>query len=142
MRNWIHDNLCYLTIKSDTGQHSQFLRCFISMSSLKSLWYEIFRCLGWWKLNFCLESTLGMCFWVWLDLWRLIWETVSNCSILLEASYLHSCFITMNWNLSQDLWINIFLKFPTFAFLPFFCKFFRKFAISMNINKYGSTARQ
>ena len=25
---WIHNNLCYLTIKSDTGQHSQFLRCF------------------------------------------------------------------------------------------------------------------
>ena len=25
---WIHDNLCYLTIKSDTEQHSQFLRCF------------------------------------------------------------------------------------------------------------------
>ena len=29
LRTWIHDNLCYLTIKSDTGQHSQFLRCFI-----------------------------------------------------------------------------------------------------------------
>ena len=29
-RTWIHDNLCYLTIKSDTGQHSQFLRCFSS----------------------------------------------------------------------------------------------------------------
>ena len=28
LRTWIHDNLCYLTIKSDTGQHSQFLRCF------------------------------------------------------------------------------------------------------------------
>ena len=27
LRSWIHDNLCYLTIKSDTGQHSQFLRC-------------------------------------------------------------------------------------------------------------------
>ena len=27
LRTWIHDNLCYLTIKSDTGQHSQFLRC-------------------------------------------------------------------------------------------------------------------
>ena len=26
---WIHDNLCYLTIKSDNGQHSQFLQCFI-----------------------------------------------------------------------------------------------------------------
>ena len=25
---WIRDNLCYLTIKSDIGQHSQFLRCF------------------------------------------------------------------------------------------------------------------
>ena len=24
---WIQDNLCYQTIKSDTGQHSQFLRC-------------------------------------------------------------------------------------------------------------------
>ena len=24
---WIHDNLCYLTINSDSGQHSQFLRC-------------------------------------------------------------------------------------------------------------------
>ena len=28
LRTWIHDNLCCLTIKSDTGQHSQFLRCF------------------------------------------------------------------------------------------------------------------
>jgi len=30
LRTWIHDNLCYLTINSDTGQHSQFLRCFIA----------------------------------------------------------------------------------------------------------------
>ena len=29
LRTWIHDNLCYLTIKSDIGQHSQFLRCFM-----------------------------------------------------------------------------------------------------------------
>ena len=28
LRTWIHSSLCYLTIKSDTGQHSQFLRCF------------------------------------------------------------------------------------------------------------------
>ena len=28
LRTWIHDNLCYLTINCDTGQHSQFLRCF------------------------------------------------------------------------------------------------------------------
>ena len=25
---WIHDNLWYLTLNCDTGQHSQFLRCF------------------------------------------------------------------------------------------------------------------
>ena len=25
---WIHDNFCYLTIKSDTGEHLQFLLCF------------------------------------------------------------------------------------------------------------------
>ena len=30
LRTWIHDNLYYLTIKRDTGQHSQFLRCFYS----------------------------------------------------------------------------------------------------------------
>ena len=29
LRTWINDNLCYLTINCDTGQHSQFLRCFI-----------------------------------------------------------------------------------------------------------------
>ena len=34
LRTRIHDNLCYLTIKSDTGQHSQFLRCFTVESSL------------------------------------------------------------------------------------------------------------
>ena len=28
LRTWIHDNLCYLTINCDSGQHSQFLRCF------------------------------------------------------------------------------------------------------------------
>ena len=27
LRTWIHDNFCYMTIKSDSGQHSQFLRC-------------------------------------------------------------------------------------------------------------------
>ena len=31
LRSWIHDNLCYLTIKSDTGRHRQFLRCFFIM---------------------------------------------------------------------------------------------------------------
>merc|ERR1712029_1076602 len=28
-------NLCYLTFKSDIGQHSQFLRCFLSFSFFK-----------------------------------------------------------------------------------------------------------
>ena len=28
-RTWIHDNHCDLTIKSDTGQHLQFLRCLL-----------------------------------------------------------------------------------------------------------------
>ena len=26
-RTWINDNLCYLTINCDTGQHCQFLQC-------------------------------------------------------------------------------------------------------------------
>ena len=32
LRTWIHDNLCCLTINCDTGQHSQFLRCFFNPS--------------------------------------------------------------------------------------------------------------
>ena len=31
LRTWINDNLSYLTINCDTGQHSQFLRCFWSI---------------------------------------------------------------------------------------------------------------
>ena len=31
---WFHDNLCYLTIKCDTGQHSQFLRCLLKDSCI------------------------------------------------------------------------------------------------------------
>ena len=27
LRTWIHDNLCNLTIKSDSGQHAQFFWC-------------------------------------------------------------------------------------------------------------------
>ena len=52
LRPWIHDNFCYLTIKSDSGQHSQFLRCFKNQWSnifLKSQWskdiiYDILDC--------------------------------------------------------------------------------------------------
>ena len=46
LRTWVHDNHCYLTIKSDTGQHSQFLRCFLFLPetriswSLVSIWDE------------------------------------------------------------------------------------------------------
>ena len=29
LRTWIHDNLCYQTIRSGTGQHSEFLRCLV-----------------------------------------------------------------------------------------------------------------
>ena len=42
LRTWIHDNLCYLTIKSDTGQHSQFLRCFCQH---KTPFHHFFRLL-------------------------------------------------------------------------------------------------
>ena len=39
------DNLCYLTINCDTGQHSQFLRCF---NTLSQVWKEIFGEIGNW----------------------------------------------------------------------------------------------
>ena len=34
LRTWINENLCYLKIKSDTGQHSQFLWCFDEIINL------------------------------------------------------------------------------------------------------------
>ena len=44
LRTLIHDNLCYLTIKSDSGQHSQFLRCFDNFPLLVSrqIWLDTF----------------------------------------------------------------------------------------------------
>ena len=35
LRTWINDNLSYLTINCDTGQHSQFLQCLCCISSSK-----------------------------------------------------------------------------------------------------------
>ena len=61
LRTWIHDNLCYLTIKSDTGQHSQFLRCFeISFTSAimlflkKSFYKKVFDVF---VTEFCINSS-------------------------------------------------------------------------------------
>ena len=34
LRTWIHDNLCYLTVNCDTGQHSQFLRCLVWLNQI------------------------------------------------------------------------------------------------------------
>ena len=56
LRTWIHDNLCYLTIKSDGGQHSQFLRCFkMPFSSCFSLLPQCF--------TICSKAA-------WQDVWR------------------------------------------------------------------------
>ena len=35
--------------------------------------------------NWCPATTLGMIFWVWFDLWRLLRETVSTCCSLLKV---------------------------------------------------------
>ena len=43
LRTWINDNLCYLKIKSDTEQHSQFLQCFNH--------WENYRYLDFWRLK-------------------------------------------------------------------------------------------
>ena len=48
LKTWIHDSLCYLTIKRDTGQHSQFLidneikaHCHWFLSILDDWWLVI-----------------------------------------------------------------------------------------------------
>ena len=48
LRTWINDNLCYLTINCDTGQHSQFLRCLKVLSHYEGLrripWEQEINC--------------------------------------------------------------------------------------------------
>ena len=41
LKTWIHDNLCYLPIKSDTWQNSQFLWCFNVITT--TLWISFER---------------------------------------------------------------------------------------------------
>ena len=48
LRIWIHENLCDLAIKNDTGQHLQFLRCLKKEKQLgrvqsESLWVSSAR---------------------------------------------------------------------------------------------------
>ena len=61
LRTWTHNNLFYLTIKSDTGQHSQFLRCFLDdfpycivrKSTVSSEWQgHLLSCSG--QLKICI----------------------------------------------------------------------------------------
>ena len=71
---WIHDNLYYLTIKSDPGQHSQFLRCLVFLlwnksssffigleTNLKVAWFV--RPWLIWKSKFCFGVLIPGFFW-------------------------------------------------------------------------------
>ena len=40
----MHDNLCYLTINCDTGQHSQFLRCFLFLLTSEHPCFPRYAC--------------------------------------------------------------------------------------------------
>ena len=67
MRTWIHDNLCCLTIKSDTGQHSQFLRCLLIKIDLKVVIPEQALPKSWHvqkvKINYLFLFLLQLPFW-------------------------------------------------------------------------------
>ena len=42
IENLVSDNHAYMTIKSDSGQHSQFMRCLLQGLSVQSLWVNIY----------------------------------------------------------------------------------------------------
>ena len=52
--------------------------------------------------NWCPATILGMTFWVWFDLWRFPWETVSSPALYWKLLCLHSCFFSINCNLSHQ----------------------------------------
>ena len=89
LRTWIHDNLCYLTINCDTGQHSQFLRCYtyrqyqLSMKYAQAGWQDgaaadetLCQYLG----PLCLWQCLTPCwqFWHW---WAVVSVTNMVCKV-------------------------------------------------------------
>ena len=74
LRTWSRDNLCYLTFKSDTGQHSQFLRCFKqSIVWVPNTVYSVLstpNATKWFGLTW---FGFGL-FWIWFGL---VWSPVS-----------------------------------------------------------------
>ena len=92
LRTWIHDNLCYLTINCDTGQHSQFLRCFLSLSPFH------------FYFPFILILTLPF-----FTFSVLIFNFTSQCSLSLSCSYFHFLIFTLSGSTS---WQNTSDKKP------------------------------
>ena len=89
-RTWIHDNLCYLPINCNTGQHSQFLRCFIhtSASLLEHYISEKSQHL---HLNLSAKSTyIKIAYFQWLFLLhavRFVKYLIENLSCFLRAEW-------------------------------------------------------
>ena len=70
-RTWIHDNLCYLKINCDTGQHSHFLRCFYTLR--KKLYFKL-------KLPVSIFVCTHLCCWMWIHVlkWKVTKTYQSN----------------------------------------------------------------
>ena len=59
LRTWIHDNLCYLTINCNTGQHSQFLQCFLWQHFQQEQEKELISFFSEWVSNFWKQQLKG-----------------------------------------------------------------------------------
>ena len=96
LRMWIWDNLCYLTINCDTGQHSQFLRCFTEIS-LVWVKYEFIFSFSSFTSSFFLSASSS-------SLTLLFSSSLSSCSfvIILICSF---------WTKSHWSWLNLGLFF-------------------------------
>ena len=93
LRIWIHDNLCYLNIKSDTGQPSQFLRCFTR--ALLVFVFCVFLCvLFWHSTHIHYRAGVG-----------LSWPTMPCYSTKIHCVLAHTWSLAVD-KTSKQIWLN------------------------------------
>ena len=98
LRTSIHDDLCYLTINCDTGQHSQFLRCLKILKHvfLAALFFETHI------VSFCVFSLQVKQLWAKIGL--LNWPVAQICSKwdIFQAGKLKTTSMSLLWTRNRD----------------------------------------
>ena len=102
----IHDNLCYLTVKSDTRQHSQFLQCFLQHDIMMNSKFPSIQAVH--LKTTCYTFSYSECgprrhtFKVWRNIIR--WKYIGSVTLKKHAEQYYPLFGEQKWILFP--WLN------------------------------------